>query len=354
MSDKILKSDLRIIAWEITRTCNLSCVHCRAASVDKPYEGELTTQEAFRLMDQIDKIGKPIIILTGGEPLLRNDVFDIASYGSSLGFRMTMAVNGTLISPEIAEKMKESGIQRVSISLDGATSSTHDSFRQVKGAFEGAIKGINELKRAGVPFQINTTVTNYNLKEIADIHKLAISLGAVAHHIFLLVPTGRGKDISDRSISALEYERVLNWFYDQRDSSPLQLKATCAPQYYRILRQRARKERRQVNFKTYGLDAVTRGCLGGISFCFISHVGDVQPCGYLEINCGNVRSNSFGEIWNNSEVFKRLRDISLYQGKCGRCEFVRVCGGCRARAYEFSGDYLAEEPLCVYEPGKGK
>ncbi len=150
MSDRILKNDLRIIAWEITRTCNLSCVHCRAASVDKPYEGELTTREAFELLDQIARISKPIIILTGGEPLLRSDVFDIASYGSSLGFRMTMAVNGTLLSPEIAKRIKESGIQRVSISLDGANASTHDSFRQVDGAFDGAIEGINRLKEAGV------------------------------------------------------------------------------------------------------------------------------------------------------------------------------------------------------------
>lgn len=348
----MLKSELRIVAWEVTRTCNLSCIHCRAASIDKPYEGELSTNEAFNLLDEISKIAKPIIILTGGEPLLRQDVFDIASYGSSLGFRMTMAVNGTLLTEDITRKMKEAGIQRVSISIDGATSSTHDSFRQVLGAFDGAIRGIRELKKAGIPFQINTTITDHNLGEIQAIHDLAISLEAVAHHIFLLVPAGRGKDISDHSISAKAYEEILGWFYDQRDRSPLQLKATCAPQYYRIIRQKARREGKQITFATHGLDAVTRGCLGGISFCFISHVGDVQPCGYLEVKCGNIRETPFAEIWQTSSVFRQLRDVSLYKGKCGRCEYIRVCGGCRARAYEATGDYLSEEPLCIYEPKK--
>ncbi|SFM94383.1 heme b synthase [Thermodesulforhabdus norvegica] len=351
MNNPVLKHELKIVAWEVTRTCNLACIHCRAASLDKPYEGELSTEDAFRLMDQIAEVGKPIIILTGGEPLLRPDIFEIASYGTKKGFRMTMAVNGTLVTPEVARKMKDSGIKRVSVSIDGSTSESHDSFRKVPGAFERAVEGINVLKSCGVPFQINTTITAENLHELEKIHQLAISLGAEAHHIFLLVPTGRGRDLGDRAIGAAEYESALHWFYEQRGRSGLQLKATCAPHYYRILRQRAREKGEAVTFRSYGLDAVTRGCLGGISFCFISHLGTVQPCGYLEIECGNVKTSEFRDIWEKSEVFSRLRDLSLYKGKCGRCEFIRVCGGCRARAYEATGDYLAEEPLCTYEPG---
>lgn len=341
---------LRLVAWEVTRTCNLACIHCRAAALDRPYPDELTKEECFRVLNEIGEIGKPIIILTGGEPLLRPDIFEIAEYGNALGFRMTMAVNGTLLTPEKAEKMVQVGIQRISVSIDGATASSHDAFRRVDGAFEGALGGIANARRAGLDFQINTTITKQNLEELPAIQELAVSLGAVAHHIFLLVPMGRGRDLEERGIDAEEYERTLHWFYEQKDKVPLQLKATCAPHYYRILRQRARSEGKEVTTQTFGLDAMTRGCLGGTGFVFLSHVGQVQPCGYLELDCGNVRRASFKEIWENSKIFKDLRDFRKYEGKCGACEYIRVCGGCRARAYESTGNYLAQEPLCLYEP----
>lgn len=343
---------VRLIAWETTRNCNLSCVHCRASATCGPYEGELDTKEAFKLLDQITEIGKPIIILTGGEPLLRDDIFQIAEHGTQLGLRMVMAPNGTLVTKEMAQKMATSGIQRISVSLDGANAERHDSFRGVKGAFEGAIRGIETAKKAGIEFQINTTITKSNLDQIPEIFHLAESLGAAAHHIFLLVPTGRGKYIVDQAIDAQEYEKTLNWFYDQREKTTLQLKATCAPHYYRILRQRAKQDGRQVTFETHGLDAVTRGCLAGSGFCFVSHTGDVQPCGFLSLNCGNVRQQSFAEIWKTSDIFKQLRDLEQLSGKCRLCGFRKVCGGCRARAYEATGDFLAEEPLCLYQPKK--
>jgi len=341
---------LRMVAWELTRGCNLACVHCRASAERGPYPGELTTEECFRVMDGIAFISKPVIILTGGEPLLRTDIFDLTRYGSNKGFRMVMATNGTLITRENAREMKASGIQRISVSLDGPDAETHDSFRKVKGAFEGSLRGIEIARQADLPFQINTTITKMNLHLIPDILRLAVDLGAVAHHIFLLVPTGRGKELRDQEISALDYEKTLHWFYEQTDQVPLQLKATCAPHYYRILRQRAKKEGKKMTLKEHGLDAMTRGCLGGISFCFISHRGQVQPCGYLELNCGDVREKTFREIWASSGIFQNLRNTNGYQGKCGRCEYRKVCGGCRARAYEISGDYMAEEPYCVYEP----
>ncbi len=348
------EANLRLVAWEVTRTCNLACVHCRAAAQDRPYENELTTDECFHLLDDIETFAKPIVILTGGEPLLRPDIFDIAAYGNSKGFRMTMAVNGTLLTAEKARRMMDAGIQRISISIDGSDAESHDAFRMVQGAFDGALRGVAHARKAGLEFQINTTITKQNLDDFPAIHGLVVSLGAVAHHIFLLVPMGRGKDLEQQGISAQEYEKVLHWFYEQKEKVPLQLKATCAPHYYRILRQRAREEGRKVDFHTFGLDAMTRGCLGGTGFAFISHVGQVQPCGYLELNCGNVREQSFREIWEKSSIFNELRDFEKYRGKCGRCEYIRVCGGCRARAYESTGDYLAPEPLCLYQPGAGK
>lgn len=348
--NKTQKESLRLVAWETTRNCNLACLHCRASATHGPFSGELDTQAARRLLDQIAEVGKPIVILTGGEPLLRPDIFEIARYGTDKGLRMVMAPNGTLITETTVRQMLDAGIKRISVSLDGAARKSHDRFRGVEGAFDGALRGIKLAKDAGLEFQINTTITKTNLDEIPLIQDLAVELGAVAHHIFLLVPTGRGKYIVDQEITAAEYERTLNWFYDQREKTPLQLKATCAPHYYRILRQRAKQDGKPVTFKTHGLDAVTRGCLGGTGFCFVSHTGVVQPCGFLDLNCGNVTQTSFADIWKTSDVFLALRNSKKLKGKCGQCEFIKVCGGCRARAYEATGDFLTEEPLCSYQP----
>jgi AdoMet-dependent heme synthase len=349
-ADGNLGAGLRLVAWETTRNCNLACQHCRASATNGPYSGELDTKAAFRLLDQIAEVGRPIIILTGGEPLLRPDIFDIAQYGTDKGLKMVMALNGTLMNKVYARKMADCGIRRISVSLDGATRDTHDRFRGVAGAFEGALKGIQLAKEAGIEFQINTTITKSNLDQIPAILKLAEDLGAAAHHIFLLVPTGRGKYIVDQAIDAREYEETLNWFYDQRDKTSLQLKATCAPHYYRILRQRAKKDGKPVTFQTHGLDAVTRGRLAGTGFCFVSHRGIVQPCGFLHLNCGDVTQTSFVDIWKSSEVFAALRDTGKLKQKCGVCDYRKVCGGCRARAFEATGDFLSQEPLCLYQP----
>ena len=346
------KSDLRLVAWEITRSCNLSCIHCRASAEKGPYPNELTTDECKRVLDDIASFASPIIIFTGGEPLLRPDLFEILAHGQKLGHMMAVAVNGLLLDDETAKKLVEHDVQRISISIDGAIAETHDKFRNVPGAFEGAMNGIEAAKRAGLPFQINSTVTKMNLEEIPDLLKLAVDIGAVAHHIFLLVPTGRGKELEEQEIPPEEYERTLNWFYDQREEVPIQLKATCAPHYYRILRQRSAEEGKEITLETHGMDAMTRGCLGGTAFCFISHVGQLSPCGYLELDCGNVREEGFRKAWEESKIFCELRDFSKYEGKCGGCRYLKVCGGCRARAYASTGNYLAEEPYCVY-PGHG-
>jgi len=429
-----LPATLRMVAWEVTRSCNLDCVHCRAAAACGPYTGELDTAACLRLLDDIAAFSKPVIILTGGEPLLRPDIWEIAAYGDRLGLRMVMATNGTLVTEEAAEKMPAAGIRRVSISLDGPDATSHDGFRRVTGAFAGALAGIAAMKKAGMEFQINTTITRDNLAQIREIHDLALNLGAAAHHIFLLVPTGRARELADREISAGQYEETLEWFYEQSLTCPIQLKATCAPHYYRIFHQHRAADRRErqdrqpaaadrekgapegmpahdgaaaghpgstegkdvptksaaaaveallsghahpdepsrrpaaagaavdavVTTETgqgaaagHPLHTMTRGCLGVVSFCFISHRGQIQPCGYLELDCGQLSQRGFRDTWENSPIFRDLRDLNRYKGKCGRCEFIRVCGGCRARAYERTGDYLAEEPYCLYEP-KGK
>jgi heme b synthase len=343
---------LQIVAWEVTRACNLNCVHCRASSDSGPYPEEMDTEEALSIIDQITEVGRPIVILTGGEPLLRKDIFTLAAYGAEKGLRMVMGSNGTLITGDMAKQISQSGIKRVSISLDGATSESHDQFRQVSGAFVRAMEGIARLKEQGVEFQVNTTITRQNLFEAKEILDLSVRLGAVAHHVFLLVPTGRAKEMAGQELTAKEYEDTLHWFYQQQSVVPLQFKATCAPQFYRISQQEARAKGEELERKreTHGLDAVTRGCLAGISYCFVSHVGVVQPCGYLDLSAGDLRESALRHIWDDSPIFEKLRDFSGYKGKCGRCKYIAVCGGCRARAYAATGDYLEQEPLCAYNP----
>lgn len=342
---------LRLIAWEVTRSCNLACKHCRAEAHPEPYPGELSSEEARALIDTFPETGDPIIIFTGGEPLMRPDIFALAAHARSRGLRSVMAPNGTLITPEAARRMKQAGIARCSISIDGPESASHDAFRGVPGAFAASMRGIGYLKAEGIEFQINTTVTRSNLENFKEIFHLAERLGAAAWHIFLLVPMGRAAGLTGEVISARQYEDVLNWFYDFRKTTGMHLKATCAPHYYRIMRQRAKAEGLAVTPETFGMDAMTRGCLGGTGFCFISHTGQVQPCGYLELDCGNVRTTPFPEIWRSSGHFLEFRNPADYQGKCGVCEYHRVCGGCRARAYSLTGNHLSEEPLCTYAPG---
>lgn len=347
---------LRMIAWEVTRACNLDCVHCRAAAINEPPPGEWTTEEAKKFLDEVKAFADPVIILTGGDPMMRDDIWEIAAHGREIGIRMVMSPNGTLITPESAQKMKETGIMRVSISLDGSNPDIHDAFRRVDGAFEGAVRGIGYLRDAGIGFQINTTVTRYNIDDLENMLELVQELKAEAWHVFLLVPTGRAENMKDEEISPEQYEETLEWLYRVQRDAKIYVKPTCAPHYYRIYRQHAREDGLPVEpqMQNQGLRAMTRGCLGGITFMFVSHMGEAYPCGYLEEFAGNVREEGPEKVWKESPVFRRLRDYSQLQGRCGACEYVRVCGGCRARARAIHGDYMAEEPYCVYEPKKMK
>jgi len=340
----------RLIAWEVTRTCNLNCLHCRAGAENKTYQNELTTEQCYRLLDNIAGFSRPIIILTGGEPMLRDDIYEIADYGSRLGLRMVMAPCGMMIDDNAARKMVNAGIQCISISLDGSTAGSHDEFRRVPGAFDGAMSAIAAAKRNNLPFQVNTTVTRHNLDEIPEIMRLAEKLGAITFNPFLLVPTGRGKALADQEIAPEQYEQVLEWFSRQRRTGTIQLRVTCAPHYQRIIRQTSCKDQRSDNTKQSRSGAA--GCMGGKSFAFISHTGRVQICGFLETEAGDLSKNDFDfkDIWYNSDFLHKIRDFDGYKGKCGYCQYRRLCGGCRARAYAMTGDYLESEPFCIYEP----
>lgn len=346
----------RLIAWEVTRRCNLSCKHCRAAACNKQYDNEFSTEDAFRFLENVATLAKPIIILTGGEPMFREDIYDIAAYGTKLGLKMVMAPCGYFITPETIAKMKASGIERISLSIDGINADMHDGFRQVPGAFDMVIQAAKIARECGLEFQVNTTITKHNYQHIESIYKLAVDLGAVSYHPFLLVPTGRGKELADYEISPQEYEDVLSWFYEAQKDAPIHMKPTCAPHYYRIFRQKERAAGRSVTPETHGMTAMTKGCMGGQSFAFVSHTGVVQICGFLDVPAGNLRENNldFATIWKTSKLFQEMRDLNNYHGRCGRCEYRTVCGGCRARAYNTTGHYLDEEPYCVHQPIKNE
>ncbi|MBI5816135.1 MAG: radical SAM protein [Nitrospinae bacterium] len=349
------ESQLRLVFWETTAGCNLECIHCRRIDVARQLmKDDLTTEQSKKLIDGIAENGPCILVLSGGEPLFRPDIFELAAYADSKGLTVALATNGTMITAEIAKKIVDAKVQRVSISLDGASAETHDMFRKLPGSYERAIKGMKYLQELGMSTQINCTIAKHNVHEVEKLYQNAIDLGAEALHIFMLVPVGCGVQIEEsQSLDAATYERVLSWFYEVSKQGKIQTKATCAPHYFRIMRQKAAAEGIEVTPRTHGMAAMTKGCLAGQSICFVSHKGEVFPCGYFPLEAGNIHKQAFKDIWRDSDVFKTLRDQGLLKGKCGVCEYKTVCEGCRARAYFYTnGDYMAEEPFCIYEPAK--
>ncbi len=299
-SKDVLEPRLQLVAWEITRSCNLFCAHCRASANDGPYEGELSLKECYRLIDQILEVGKPILILTGGEPLLRQDIFEIARYGVGKGLRVVLGSNGTLITEEVAAKLKEASVSRIGVSLDFPTADLQDKFRGKAGAFDEAMAGIAIAQKAGIPVQINSTVTKLNAPYLDDLLSLTFKIGAVAFHPFLLVPTGRGKGLESVELLPQEYEDILNWIYDKQVElgDSMFFKPTDAPHYLRVMKQRDKESRLQGMSPAEGvkpastsnpMHSLTRGCLAGVGFCFISHTGRVQGCGYLDVAAGNIK-----------------------------------------------------------------
>ena len=343
-----------VVAWESTRACNLACIHCRASAQTEPAPGELTTSEVKAVIDDIATFATPVFIISGGEPLLRADVFEIARYGHERGLRVAMSPNGTLITGQAARQMAAAGIARISVSVDGSCAGRHDRVRGVPGAFAAAMQGLDACHAHGVGFQLNTTVLRQTLDDLPAVHRLAVRLGAEAWHVFMLVPTGRGR--ADDELRPEQYEQALAWVYETAHTSPIPIRVTCGPHFMRIVATRGPlpglvRPRHGGSQGAHGhLDVASRGCLAGNGYCFISHCGEVYPCGYLPLLAGNVRQTSFRQIYQCSELFQTLRDLSRLEGKCGVCEFVRVCGGCRARAYSATGNFLGAEPLCTYRP----
>ena len=273
----------------------------------------------------------------------RGDIYEIARFGRDLKLRMVMATCGYLINDDTIALLKEAGIQVLSFSLDGSSAETHDEFRQAEGAFDAVINAAGIAGRAGVRFQINTTISKINIDEVPGIITLAERLGAYCFNAFILVPTGRGEKMADEILDPIRYEMLLNELLRLKLDSDIEVRVTCGPQFARICKQARTKK----------LLGKTNGCMGGRGFGFISYCGDVQTCGFLDISAGNLVENGydFGAIWRESEFLKRIRNVSDYKGDCGACEFVGVCGGCRARAYAASGDYMAADPICNYKRG---
>jgi len=343
-----------VMSWNITRECNMKCSHCYINATDKKLDNELNTKEAKNLMDQIYQVSRPLLILSGGEPLLRPDIYELIRYGAKIGLKMGLGSNGSLIDEAVAKKLKDAGIATVSVSLDSNIPGQHDEFRGVAGAWEKAVEACKTLRKNNVLVQVNTTLTQQNYNQIDDIMALAETIGVENFHLFFLVPTGRGTKLAD--ISPAQYEEMITKTFAKTANHTLNVRPSCAPQFMRIA-------------KGMGLDMRQwiRGCIAGLYYCRIYPNGDVTPCPYLPIKLGNVREKSFEDIWFNSEIFKALRNPNMLKGKCGVCEHRSLCGGCRARAYglsndfidycgdlheptELKRDYLTEDPWCVYQP----
>ncbi|HLN44794.1 MAG TPA: radical SAM protein [Candidatus Sulfotelmatobacter sp.] len=343
-----------VVSWNVTRKCNLKCSHCYINAAKDELQNELTTKEGKLLIDQIAKVSRPLLILSGGEPMLRSDIYDLIRYGTSQGLRMGLGSNGSLIDETAAKSLRDAGVKTVSISLDSSIPEKHDEFRGIKGSWLKATNAITALKQNNILVQVNTTVTLQNHAEIDEIMSEAEQLGVENFHLFFLVPTGRGAKLTD--ISPVRYEGMIESTFAKTSKHRLNVRPSCAPQFMRIA-------------KNMGLDMRQwiRGCLAGLYYCRIYPNGDITPCPYLPIKLGNIRETTFSDIWLSSPIFKNLRDFNTLKGKCGACKHKNVCGGCRARAYglssdfidfcgdlhepsELKGDYLKEDPWCVYQP----
>jgi len=324
-----------LVSWNITRQCNLTCAHCYRDARDRAEPTELTTAEGLTLIGDIAKAGFRVLILSGGEPLMRADLYDLIVAARSAGLRPVLGTNGTLITEGVARRLREAGLARAGISLDSADSSYHNALRGSPTAWEEAVAGMRACTAVGLPFQINTTVTRQNQDQLLQITDLAAAWGGAGHHVFFLVPTGRGKDIADDMVEADRQERLLEALLTKQKEIDIEIKPTCAPQFVRIA------ERLGVTHR-FGA-----GCLAGRTYCVITPTGEVHPCPYLPVSAGHLREQGFLAIWHEAEVFQTLRESPL-EGLCGRCRWSRRCFGCRARAYwASSGNFMAEDPWCM-------
>lgn len=325
-----------LVSWNTTNQCNMFCDHCYRDAGLKAAD-ELSTGEARQLIREIKKAGFQIMIFSGGEPLMRPDIYELGAFAREQGLRAVMGTNGSLITEGVARSMKEAGFMAAGVSLDSLDPDKNNGFRKLENAYQLTVEGMKNLKAAGVPFQIHTTVMDWNVEELEAITDFAIEIGAIAHHVFFLVPTGRAVNIEEEALKVAAYEKTIARLMDKQKSVPIEIKPTCAPQFIRV----ADKKGIPLRF--------SKGCLAGISYCIISPTGNVQPCAYLDMPLGNVREKPFDVIWRENEMLNRLRTLD-YEGKCGICDYKNRCGGCRARANYYNGDYMAEDSWCLYHP----
>ena len=373
-----------MIIWETTQACDLACRHCRAEAQPEHDPLALSTEEAKRLLEQVESFGRPrpILIFTGGDPFKRSDLFELVHYADEIGLPTAVSPSGTpLLTTDNLRRLKEAGVKAISLSIDGSTPSRHDEFRRVPGSFRWTTDGWRAARTIGLKLQINTTVTRYNLHDLPEIFRLVQKTGAMTWSLFFLVPTGRGQQGDE--ISPAEYEAVMHFLYDV--SKFISAKPTEGHHYKRVVLQRTILEEKGISLENYlchppttslhpiyyelgaGLGRIVRAAglqpretgihrtpmhiNAGNGFVFVSRRGEVFPSGFLPLSAGNVRERSLAEIYRDAPLFRDLRDPGKYGGRCGRCEFVSVCGGSRSRAYAVTGDPLAEEPYCTYEPG---
>ena len=346
------------IAWEVTRACAYACVHCRANAQHQRDPRELSTQEAFALIDRLADFGNtPILIFTGGDPMMRRDLTELITYASQKGLRCSLTPTATALpTRERLEQVRDAGIRRVALSLDAPSAEIHDEFRKVPGSWQRTIDILHRAQDVGMSVQVNTTVSKHNVVILPEMIPFIQEVSAVQWSVFFLVPTGRA--MIEQMISAEQHERVFNWLYDLSQDAPFDIKGTAAPMYRRVAIERKRAEAgdKPVTFQgagfqyADGLNRPTKGVNDGNGFLFISHIGEIQPSGFLPITAGMVRDEDVVDVYRNHSLFKALRDYSKLKGKCGICEYRDVCGGQRGRAYGITGDYMETDPACAYEP----
>ena len=342
-------SPLKWLAWETTKQCNLKCIHCRSNAGMSDFT-QVDTEKGFLLMDKVAEFASPVFVLSGGEPMLRSDIFELAKYGNSLGFKMAIATNGSFIDDKACEDIRNSGIKIAALSLDGPEAAIHDDFRKQKGSFASIVQAAQKLRQHSIEFVINSSFTRRNQNFIAGTYRLAKDLGAKAWYMFLVVPMGRAKGLLDELITPADYEKILKWHcHAEISEDKMLMRPTCAPSYYRIFAEEQKKtggsgKRRSLSYSPGG----GRGCVAARSIAYISAEGDAYPCSYFTRNGGNIFDKSLSEIWD-SELFKGFRDYTGYDS-CGCCEHKNACGGCRARALIYNNDMKSDDPYCGHIP----
>ena len=351
-----------VVIWETTQACDLACLHCRACAVPTRDPRELDTGEAKRLIDTIRRFGRPLLVLTGGDPLKRPDAVEIVRYGVDAGLRVALTPSGTpLMTPRVLAELHDAGMSRLAVSLDGATAAQHDGFRGVAGSYDWTIRMLETARELGLSTQINTTISRHNLHDLEPLIALMTRLGIALWSVFFIVPVGRAR--ADDLTTAEEFETVFHRLYDLSKTAPFDIKTTAAPHYRRVVMQRQVAERRAgtregtpvpltagVGFSLGDGVGRAKGVNDGDGFVFVSHRGDIYPSGFLPLSAGNVRTDDLVEVYRTHELFRSLRDRDRLKGKCGVCEYRTVCGGSRARAFAMTGDPLEADPLCAYVP----